>query len=286
MYKLINANLFRLRKNIIFWLFIIISICTDAFIIFHYKSTIKLNETYINMVTLDEIINKFIVILGLFIAIFVSLFIGREYSDGIIRNKIVAGHSRTSIYLSNLATCVIVGIIVEIIHLAIILLVGTYIFGKLQMSVSKLILLIVSSTLIIVLYTSIYIFITMIFSEITISTVVCIFLFIAMYIISGSVSATVHATPYNTTSFIDEQGIEHVINMNTNFNYPSEVKVKFARAIYFSLPTGNALELDYKTFDKMNQVDSSIKLIPFYTSVSIIIVNVMGIYLFNKKELK
>ncbi len=40
-----------------------------------------------------------------FFAVFVSLFIGTEYSDAAIRNKLIAGHTRKSIYFSNYIVC-------------------------------------------------------------------------------------------------------------------------------------------------------------------------------------
>ena len=39
-----------------------------------------------------------------FIALFAVLHIGRDFSDGIVRNKIIAGHSRTAIFFSYLIT--------------------------------------------------------------------------------------------------------------------------------------------------------------------------------------
>ncbi len=43
--------------------------------------------------------------LGLFLAVFVSLFLGTEHSDGTLRNKVTVGRSRSSIYLTSFLTC-------------------------------------------------------------------------------------------------------------------------------------------------------------------------------------
>ena len=83
MYKLLKAGFFRLRKNVIFWLFILITILLTGYILFkHSPSNIATR-------TLDTFINEYIMYIGLFIAIFVSIFVGKEHSEGIIRNKII-----------------------------------------------------------------------------------------------------------------------------------------------------------------------------------------------------
>lgn len=47
---------------------------------------------------------------AILIPAFVSLFVGTEYSDGTIRNKMIIGHTRTCIYLSNLIVCSTAGL--------------------------------------------------------------------------------------------------------------------------------------------------------------------------------
>ncbi len=82
MYKLLKAGLFRLKKEMSFWLFIFLSFGIAIFMLFKEYSA---NSE----IMLDKLTNGFTLYIGLFIAIFVSMFVGKEHSEGIIRNKII-----------------------------------------------------------------------------------------------------------------------------------------------------------------------------------------------------
>lgn len=82
MYKLLKAGLFRLKREMSFWLFIFLSFVIAIFILF--KGYTAYNEAII-----DRLINEFTLYIGIFISIFVSIFVGKEHSEGIIRNKII-----------------------------------------------------------------------------------------------------------------------------------------------------------------------------------------------------
>ena len=82
MYKLLKAGLFRLKKEIIFWLFLFLGFVIAIFVLL--KAHLSGNE-----MLLDKLSNEFTLYIGFFIAIFVSMFVGKEHSEGIIRNKII-----------------------------------------------------------------------------------------------------------------------------------------------------------------------------------------------------
>lgn len=126
MYKLLKANFFKLRKSMIFWLFIFLS--AGIPVISHF---LKFSNSSIS--PLDIAVTEYVIFLGIFIAFFVSLFVGREYSDGIIRNKIVNGHKRTSIYFSNLITCIFAGILAELINVFFSYILNVRVLDPLQM---------------------------------------------------------------------------------------------------------------------------------------------------------
>ncbi len=100
MSRLLAAGYSRLWKSKVFWI--------EMGAVLVYAAVFMLNgcrqaaaNGYISY-SLDTFYFHFAASVGLFGAIFTSLFIGTEYSDGTIRNKFVVGHSRAAVYLSNL----------------------------------------------------------------------------------------------------------------------------------------------------------------------------------------
>ncbi len=59
-------------------------------------------KQYQEVIDVAQLLLNYSTMIGVVIAIFTSLFLGVEYSEGAIRNKISMGHKRTAIYLSNL----------------------------------------------------------------------------------------------------------------------------------------------------------------------------------------
>ena len=167
----------------------------------------------------------------------------------------------------------------ELIYLAIILLVGIPLFGNLKMPLLQFIVRILNTILIIMAYCSIYNFIAMICSEITVSTTINIILFIAMFIAASSLGLTASSSKYITHSYIDENGTQYIISQEPNPNYPGDAKVKMARTIYLLIPQGQAIEVKNANIEYLYQM-------PIYSLILISIINVVGIYLFSIKELK
>ena len=147
------------------------------------------------------------------------------------------------------------------------------------MTTSEIVLNIVNAVLVIIAFCSLFNFITMLCSEITISTTVCILLFIGMFILSSSLSLVINQEPYHYTYSTDENGVRTIVSQEPNYSYPGEQKIKIARTIYMFLPQAQASEISNAEPEYMNQM-------PAYSIVFIAIVNLVGIYLFSKKELR
>ena len=101
MTNLLSANLFRIKKNHLFWGCLLISAAVGGW------QAIQTFLEHGRTVPLDAIFFVYTMLIGLLLSVFLPLFFGSEYSDGAIRNKLAAGHTRLSVYLSNLTAAVL-----------------------------------------------------------------------------------------------------------------------------------------------------------------------------------
>lgn len=98
MTNLMSAHLFRLKKSCLFWGCLLISSAAGAW------QSIQTFLEHGRTVPLDSIFFVYAMLIGLLLSVFLPLFFGSEYSDGAIRNKLAAGHTRLSVYLTSLTT--------------------------------------------------------------------------------------------------------------------------------------------------------------------------------------
>ena len=109
MRNLLSANFARLRKSVLFWLGIAaMAVYAVIMLVSWYRTNqIILQSDRPEMAMgMDQFLFSFIGLIGILLAAFVGLFLGTEYSDGALRSKLIVGHSRSTVYLSNLFAAV------------------------------------------------------------------------------------------------------------------------------------------------------------------------------------
>ena len=106
MRKLLHSNFIRLRNSLSLGFSLAFFLLWNGIMLFSsYDVMLKLESD----MPLDSVIFAFLFIIGIVMSVLTSLFIGTDYSDGTIRNKIIIGQSRNSIYAANLVTCAFMG---------------------------------------------------------------------------------------------------------------------------------------------------------------------------------
>ena len=102
MVNLFHAGMGRLWKDKILWA------CTGAYFVFSayymwstHRDLLASGESW----PLDNLFFASLPYYAVACAVFVSLFVGTEYADGTLRNKIIVGHARWEVYLSTYLVC-------------------------------------------------------------------------------------------------------------------------------------------------------------------------------------
>ena len=94
MSKLLRANFLRMRKDKYFWIGMIAMILYGVIdSVGQYRNL----KVYDMSVTFDTVFFASHIIIGMLISAFVSLYVGTEYSDGTIRNKLMVWCNRRDI---------------------------------------------------------------------------------------------------------------------------------------------------------------------------------------------
>lgn len=115
-------------------------------------------------------------VIGVILSIFISLFVGTEYEDGTIRNKIISGHVRSDIYLANVYVCVAAGWIMCLGCLISSLIAGIPLLGFFHTALSNILLQGICVFALSAAYAAIYCFFAMLIPNRTITAIVCILL--------------------------------------------------------------------------------------------------------------
>ena len=218
------------------------------------------------------------------IAVIVSLYVGSEYSDGTMRNKVIAGHSRGTVYLSFLVTSIIGGWILAAVWSVAYLVPGAILMKGENPPIMYGILYLVMLLLLCV-FSAIFTFVSILFDNKAGAAVVCMVLALLL-IFQGIAIRTILDEPefYAPISpgvmVADYDEIPYAGEPEPNPNYLPEGS--FGRKICTFLddftPGGQAIQLTDKIEDASK--------ICAYDLSWIVILSGAGIILFRRKDLK
>lgn len=274
MNRLLHAGFKRFVKKKAVWIGILILTGYEAVcILLDYQSAVRWNVT----VPLDEVLFIMMAILGVVISVFCSMFVGTEYSDGTLRNKIAVGRKRSHIYLSNYILCAFGGAAAFLLSLAGGAAIGSPLLEPLRATPAYMLELILTGVFISFSYAAVFNLISMIVSSKAHSAIFCIlaafaFLFVAYYL-------------YMMLSQPEMSEQYHIVDGQMKFetlknpHYVTGLKRDIYQFLMEFLPGGQSL-----------LIMEGIVIQPFtmmlYSAVIAVVTNAAGLLLFCKKELK
>lgn len=287
--KLISAGFFRLFHSLCFKIYIIFSALYSLINIlnqFFMIGKIGISVTAVSdALSMDTIAFNCAMTMIFASAVFIGMFIGREYSDGTMRNKLVAGHSRGSVYLSNFIVCLCAHIMGLVTALTITLGLGVPLIGtKLTAAeiLSFILLTITASTAVI----SVFLFISMLLSSKAAAVSVLIIGAFAMLIFTVFVDSRLNEREYiidfQTVTTEGENGIETEFVPGEEIKnpyYPTGTERKIYEFLDEFMPTSQL----YRT---ANANSSDLTKSVIYDIIVLIAVTEAGVLLFHRKDIR
>lgn len=295
MSRLLRANFVSMWKSKVFWICTVFVAVLDIYFIYRYGEKLKIRMMAHNFFYCNIII----MIVG---AVFMGIFIGTEYSDGTIRNKLAVGHSRSELYFANFITCMTASLMMYFVWIVVQLLSGAYLLigeKNLGLPIERIPILLLSSLIAMAAQTSISLFISMMLHKRLIGAVTVIITAIAFVLIAESINERLNEPEYYAETIIlaDDNGevYEEQISGTKNPRYLTGTKRKIYESAYCILPFCQLYQIsdvDYYYYNlnftqsgRENPLDHA-EIFPLYAICVFTAVSGVGILLFRKKDIK
>lgn len=278
MSKLLSANIMRLWKEKVFWIVIAIVFALGAII----PISIKISEIRLGVYnSIDPVFGQFAIFIGVVLAIFCSFFVGKEYSDGTIRNKIICGKKRVDIYLVNFLTCAMVGLMLCIAFFLPYLGIGIPLLGSFHMEKEIVFWLFLTVIALSIAFASIYNLIAMLNTSKAVTASVCILLTFFFLYIGFQLKGMLNQPEIIDGTAYDENGIAY--QEVEDFPNPKYLQGWERQVVRFScnlIPGGQVAQcVGGGTFGDLPQL-------PIYSLGVILVTTGIGVFVFGKKDLK
>lgn len=279
MNKLLKANFSRLKSETSLWLVAGATLgIAIAFVL--DRGMISRNPNYDGAeITLNSVMFEFLPFIGLLFAVFTAPYIGKEYSDKTMRNKLIVGHKRENIYISNYIICFVGSLFIYAMLLVGGFAVGIPYLGSWQGDISTLITYILMGVFFTASLASVLTMLCMLCSKRSVSAVACVILALGLMILASSIYNAL-SEPEMTRELISYtvDGVE-LGDPVPNPMYVGGFKRTVCEFLVQFLPTGQGILIanEEVTHPVLNII---------YSMATTVIVNFCGIAAFKKKDIK
>lgn len=277
MRKLLSANFSRMWKNKFF-------LGAGIFMIFMGVYTpimnyIKLVNDGYGPIPLESAFSMFAFWISILIPVLCSLYIGTEYSDGTMRNKVVVGNKRTSIYFANFIVCIVAEIILMFAYIIPYLCVGIPLLGFFETVLTFVIGKVLCTVTLVLALTALFVMVATLCHSKSITSITCILgvfilLFLGVYITNRLSEPEV----YDGFEMTTEEGVvKEQTELNPNYLRGTERKVY--EFLFDFLPGGQIVQLS------SDSIPPHMLQMSLYSVIIAVISTGAGTYIFRRKDL-
>lgn len=275
MSRLLQAGFLRIRKNHVFIGGLVLTFLFVAAVVINHKIE---TAPYGGSSPLDNFLFGGPIAISIILAVLCSLFVGVEYSDGTIRNKLVVGHTRIGIYFSHFLLCAFAAVLMYLLALIAAFAFGIPLLGLPTMKFSAFLLYFASGLLLCISYAALFNMISMLCASKSRANIICILTAFFMLIIGAILLQMLNAPKTIPMAEFAING-EIVPKEVANPQYLTGIKRDIYQFFYELLPGGQVFQLANL------EIIHPFRVIMLSLSV-IVLTNAVGILFFNRKDLK
>jgi ABC-type transport system involved in multi-copper enzyme maturation permease subunit len=289
MSKLFKAQLWRYLRNPVYLIAVAVSLV---------EGIVMGNSSYFGFTfegvthwsfNVDDI--NFLVAMLAIIAV-LSLIIGQEYSEGTVRNKIICGHTKAEIYLSEFFA-----VFAVITPLYALMMIAFAIFGRKLFSIfsgEDILLVFVGMYLVFIAIAAVCVMICCLVKNRAVSAIVCIAVLLVLYMGGFKVGKMISEPQYEEIYEFSEETNEETVRTEYNTRYiKSDVLRTALTAVYRVNPCGQMCEYvsymyrdDTETDDVWLEQRKVIANQPLYSLGIIAVITAVGTAVYRKRDIK
>nr|WP_294668879.1 ABC transporter permease subunit [uncultured Blautia sp.] len=276
MRRLLRANFSRLLKNKLFWILISIELFMGGlFPVLHYMDNIDEKSAW----TMDSTIFIYTLFVPLMVSLLTALFIGSDYSDGTMRNKLIAGQVRKNIYAANLVVNMEAAFLLCFAFWISHVCIGTPLLGWFVSDAKKMLGYLLVTLTTVAACVAIFTLISMLCSNKAYSVAGCILIIFMLLFVGVRITAALNEPEmYDAYSYMSE-GVTVQEDETPNPNYVSGVKRQIYNFLNEFLPGGQMIKLSNMNAEHLGRY-------AVYDGVIFAFVTGCGILSFRRKDLK
>lgn len=275
MLKLLRADFARMWRSKLFWGALAVSV---LFGVYACRSKHQSIVAFGSEAMLDVVFFVWFSLVGIILAVIASLFVGAEYSDGTLRNKLVTGSERWALYLSHFLVSAAVGIALTLAYMLTVYAVGMALIGVIQTPWPVLLQWFAVGIMLVVSFCAIFTLVSMLVPNKTVVAIVLILGVIAGLLVGARMTARLYAPEFLTSIETLQDGTT-VRNEIPNPAYlPPERQKAYQRALEI-LPTGQCHLLADMSATHPGRM-------MLFSGLIITLSNLLGIAAFQRKDLK
>ena len=275
MRKLLNANFSRLWRSKALW--VLFAACM-ALSLYGMIGSVRIAETRQNFpLSLEYYFFAVAPYIGIICALFTPFYIGVEHSDSTIRNKLIVGHTRKNIYLSNYVACFVAGLLFDVawyVGFAS----GYFFIGPFSFGWKEFMVYIIMTIGMTASFTAVFTWISMISTNKALTVILVLVAWGALVVVAETADHLLSISEFvGGQSYIDGKAVW--IDLKPNPRYVTGMARKIIKFVRDLLPSGQAMLI------ATNRIEQPFREIVFSVLLTAG-VTVMGMLTFQNKDMK